>query len=340
MKKKLTSLIILSFLLVGTAKSFVGTPAKQNIYRKSSNIPTIDTEREYLTPVGLGNGQFSSDIFGVLNLFEKTSSYEKKLMGKERIQKKIIFWFTQSGPYNIYDDYIDNTTYVYKFSNYVDLPVYNIKNAQLVYPGNNFYAILDETASYSRTTETIETISNSFGVTAKDETKIGAEVGLDELTKVKKDQTISISLSYNFTETLTEKNSETYSHAYSITTYYGPIVNNNDFSTYYEINFRQKFSLYLIVSSSACYTETNEYDDWFVFSTDPSTKTRVQRKYRDISFDYYKVSTYYVLVPEEPIYEAIDCYYDDPDTGKRIYMDLNKNQYVVRFGSGSSILQI
>ena len=31
MKKKLTSLIILSFLLVGTAKSFVGTPEKKYI---------------------------------------------------------------------------------------------------------------------------------------------------------------------------------------------------------------------------------------------------------------------------------------------------------------------
>ena len=79
-----------------------------------------------MTPVGLGNGYFSSDVFSVLKLFEKTSSYEKKLMRQEKIQKKIIFWFTQSRPYNIYDDYIDNTTYVYKFSNYVDLPVYNI----------------------------------------------------------------------------------------------------------------------------------------------------------------------------------------------------------------------
>ena len=125
-------------MLVGTAKWFVGTPEKQNIYRKSSNIPTIDNEREYLTPVGLGNGQFSSDIFGVLNLFEKTSSYEKKLMGQERIQKKIIFWFTQSGPYNIYDDYIDNTTYVYKFSNYVDLPFIILKMLNWYIPATVF----------------------------------------------------------------------------------------------------------------------------------------------------------------------------------------------------------
>ena len=337
MKKILIRILVTSSLL-GISSLNVDKPIMKSSVKRLSNTPVIDNEREFLLPVGLGNGNFTSDLFGQLNYVETHPYKEQKVLALEREQKKFVFWYTTVPSHEIYDDFISKSTSLYKFSKYVDLPIHIIKSPQLVAPGGVFDVTFTETYSYVNTFESTNTISSTISSTFTHEMKTSAEVGAKDIAKVGAEHKYAHTLSASMTGTVSERISNTYTVGNSMTTHYGPIVNNNDMPMYYEINYRQKFSLYYAITSTAYYTETDEYDDWITFSETDDGKTRIQRKYRDITFNYYKAEAFYFLVPEDPIYDTIDLYYDDPNSGDRIYIDTNPNQYIIRFGTGSSII--